>query len=65
MTPTERAVLRDHFAGLALLALIVASGEYQPDEEVPGWGGKRSEHMARDAYRFADAMLEARKPTRK
>ena len=40
--------LRDHFAGLALQAIIAADGTYQ-------WDAR-----ARDAYAAADAMLEAR-----
>lgn len=40
--------LRDHFAGLALQAIIAADGTYSWDER------------ARDAYKAADAMLEAR-----
>jgi hypothetical protein len=52
-TPALHMTLRDYFAAKALQALIEI---YEPDAMpgcVPACG--------RDAYRYADAMLEARK----
>lgn len=43
--------LRDHFAGLAMQALIAVT----PGGDLP------HRMAAADAYRYADAMLEARK----
>ena len=54
LQPSEGMTLRDWFAGQALSAVIL-HGEPTTNEEpsVFAW-------MAGDAYRFADAMLEAR-----
>ena len=48
MGPCDGMSLLDHFAGLALQAIIAADGAYN-------W-----EQRARDAWAAADAMLEAR-----
>jgi len=47
----KRIVLRDQFAMAALTGLI-------PTIKAIGWNPRE---MAQEAYRFADAMLEARK----
>ena len=47
MGPCDGMTLRDHFAGLALQAIIAADGTYN-------W-----EKRARDAWEAADAMLDA------
>jgi hypothetical protein len=46
MTDHDKDTLRDIFAGLAMCALIIR------DEE----------DIAKEAYRFADEMMEAREP---
>jgi hypothetical protein len=46
MTDNDKDTLRDIFAGLAMCALIIR------DEE----------DIAKEAYRFADEMMEARDP---
>ena len=48
MGPCDGMTLRDHFAGLALQAIIATDGTYN-------W-----EDRARDAWEAADAMLDAR-----
>lgn len=46
--------LRDHFAGLALQGQLASNN---------GWGGNPPERIAKESYRLADAMMEARKYT--
>lgn len=64
--------LRDAFAGQALMALINRPSEYAEPIDAMGKDGPRSTFLratdacilnyAKLAYRFADAMLLARKP---
>jgi hypothetical protein len=57
---SDGMTLRDHFAGLALPAIIVATsaGQHMPLMD-PGEINMRMA-LARDAYAMADAMLAAR-----
>lgn len=51
---TEGLVLRDHFAGLAMLGILSNPGQLDNvNDDAANW-------VARDAYLVADAMLKAR-----
>lgn len=51
--------LRDYFAAKAMQA-VISEGCYDYEEGASPDAQKRANFAARDAYRFADAMLTAR-----
>lgn len=50
--------IRDHFAGLAMQAMV------RNNQGIAEWGPERDALIANGAYEIADAMLAARKETR-
>lgn len=53
----EQPTLRDRFAMAALTGLIMCANIFIPPQE------NRAAKLSAEAYRLADGMLEARKPT--
>jgi hypothetical protein len=60
----EGMSLRDWFAGLAMNTLITRQIDYTADKNTQKFAMpyvyEAAKHLAKDAYCFADAMLEAR-----
>lgn len=52
ITFASEMTLRDHFAGLAIQAILSYKGGFVKDKEI--------NLMANDSYKIADAMMEAR-----